>query len=1281
MRKCLVCFLLVMTLLFSLSALGEGENLLQNPDLEASDALGLAEGWYKDMWDESASLLETSADGLSGRCLKITNQAANDARFCQDVSVEPDTLYEIRCMVKAEDVSGGDVGACLSARNTFSYSESVFDTQGEWVPLTLYGRTGADQTELTLWARLGGYSATCTGTAWFDDFELRKISTLPEGATEQDLSPVTFSAGSNTSTQTDEDAEPQRHTQAWLLFAFGMALAFVAVCRKSCRIRSLKCDFKTFALLLIPALILRLAVGSALRGYYTDVNCFLAWSERIFDTGFLRFYQADYFCDYPPLYMAMLWVISALRHVLGISVNSTAHILLLKLLPMVFDLLLASLIYGFARKRAGERVALLLGLICALNPAAIVDSAAWGQIDSVFTFFTLLGAVLLADYNYALALPMIALAMLIKPQALLFAPLGLFALAVELVRRHTAKDLRRVAIGLAASLGLLLLFALVFHQKDVSPVSWLVNLYGGTMSGYPRITVNALNLYELLGFNWDALSQHRLWTVFAWICFGGAYLYSFAVYFFSKRRDSLFLAAGTLILLICAFGPMIHERYVYPAVALLLMAYACSHDRRLLISVCTVSVTLFLNQVLVLQGGMTPANYGHLQDSEKIINHLLSALVVLNALFTAYVAADIAFLRHTLPGGLCAGRARVETPDWQKAPSWKMNLTRLDAILMAAVTALYAVVAFVNLGSTKAPQTSWVSSQTGEQVTFDLGSVQTYKMEYYGGICNKIAFQVELSDDGETWTQPVWAQYDQGKIFRWLIFVPADENQNNIAAGSEAALAEPGFNYYSALEKYPTQTSRYVRITAQAEGLVLSEVGFVNSDGNPLPVTLAANASAPENAQALIDEQDTVPDHPSYYNSTYFDEIYHARTAYEHLHGLSTYEWTHPPLGKVLMMVGIRLFGMTPFGWRFMGALMGVLMLPVMYLLAKQLGASTKVSCLAMLLLALDSMHFTQTRIATIDSYAVFWIMLMYLFMFRYVKMNFHRESLGRTLVPLGLCGVTMGVAWATKWIGIYASAGLALLFFWSLISRCREYFQARKLETRPDWVQRHWKNVLVTLLFCLVFFVAVPLLIYYFSYYWQMAPQGGLSVKKVWDLQLRIYNYHAGLGGDTHFFRSPWYEWPVIAWPMWYYNGSPFLAANQVSSISCMGNPAVWWTGLVAILALSVRVAGRRKAGKTEILILAGFLSQYLPWVLVPRSTFIYHYFASVPFIILATVYFLGLLEKKRPRAFLVCGGVLTALALSLFVMFYPIESGLPMSRDYAKYLQWFDWYNYDIR
>lgn len=74
-----------------------------------------------------------------------------------------------------------------------------------------------------------------------------------------------------------------------------------------------------------------------------------------------------------------------------------------------------------------------------------------------------------------------------------------------------------------------------------------------------------------------------------------------------------------------------------------------------------------------------------------------------------------------------------------------------------------------------------------------------------------------------------------------------------------------------------------------------------------------------------------MPAYPSYLNSTYFDEIYHPRTAYEQLHYDefdSAYEWTHPPLGKTLMMIGIELFGMTPFGWRFMGTLMGVIMLP-----------------------------------------------------------------------------------------------------------------------------------------------------------------------------------------------------------------------------------------------------------------------------------------------------------------------------------------------------------------
>ena len=53
--------------------------------------------------------------------------------------------------------------------------------------------------------------------------------------------------------------------------------------------------------------------------------------------------------------------------------------------------------------------------------------------------------------------------------------------------------------------------------------------------------------------------------------------------------------------------------------------------------------------------------------------------------------------------------------------------------------------------------------------------------------------------------------------------------------------------------------------------------------------------------EALIDEPDTLEGEPGWYNSTYFDEIYHARTAYEHLQGTRPYETTHPPLGKLLI--------------------------------------------------------------------------------------------------------------------------------------------------------------------------------------------------------------------------------------------------------------------------------------------------------------------------------------------------------------------------------------------
>ena len=83
----------------------------------------------------------------------------------------------------------------------------------------------------------------------------------------------------------------------------------------------------------------------------------------------------------------------------------------------------------------------------------------------------------------------------------------------------------------------------------------------------------------------------------------------------------------------------------------------------------------------------------------------------------------------------------------------------------------------------------------------------------------------------------------------------------------------------------------------------------------------------------LNDEQEMVPVRKSYMNSSYFDEVYFARCAYEYIHNINIYEWTHPPLGKLIQAIPIYITGnMAPFTYRFMGCLAGILLIGVMYL-------------------------------------------------------------------------------------------------------------------------------------------------------------------------------------------------------------------------------------------------------------------------------------------------------------------------------------------------------------
>ena len=469
MKKALALLFVVLLLLSCGVCLAqESENLVRNGDFSAVNAAGMPEDWERASWitDSGVSRFFISDEGYEGNCAAIVNADANDARFTQTIEVEPDSTYRFSCMVRAENCGDTGRGANISINNTYVYSNEVFDTAGAWERVEFYGKTEPGQTSVTLMVRVGGYSGTNTGTAYFDNVEAVKVSSIPEGVQAQSMKEILGSTAQKTESETaDENAEPARNTEAYLLMAGVYVIVMLALVRRFYRMdrgRGIAAE-KLLIIGLAAAMIVRLVVAVMVRGYYTDLNCFSAWSERIYANGIGNFYAPDYFCDYPPGYMLLLWPVAMLRSLFGMGVQSTDHILLLKMLPMLCDLAGAWLVWKFARKmRVKPQLAAALALVYAFNPAAIIDSAGWAQIDSVFTLLIAICAMQAADEKYISSLLAFAGAMLIKPQAMLFAPLGLFAIVVSLIRRGKAKKVYDFAVGVAAAVMLIYATGFIF---------------------------------------------------------------------------------------------------------------------------------------------------------------------------------------------------------------------------------------------------------------------------------------------------------------------------------------------------------------------------------------------------------------------------------------------------------------------------------------------------------------------------------------------------------------------------------------------------------------------------------------------------------------------------------------------------------------------------------------------------------------------------------------------------------------------------------------------------
>ena len=572
-------------------------------------------------------------------------------------------------------------------------------------------------------------------------------------------------------------------------------------------------------------------------------------------------------------------------------------------------------------------------------------------------------------------------------------------------------------------------------------------------------------------------------------------------------------------------------------------------------------------------------------------------------------------------------------------PSLKdKRMVRRDYITVLVLTLIYGVIAFIGLGDRKGIQ-SFCYFEKGDSALIELNKpVRLSSVMYFSGIFNgnyNLDLSFEDSDKREALELP-------------------QMHKNNLNWGR----IEVPEGYGSV---------KTIRITAD-NPMVLGEIAFFDSDGKKVNMEGARIDSF---AQPAFDEQDNVPDSPYYLNGTYFDEGYHVRSAFEHIENIWPYELTHPPLGKIIISLGIRLFGLTPFGWRFMGTLCGVLMLPFMYLFLKKLFGGFIIPCCGTLIFTFDFMHYVQTRIATIDSYGVFFILLMYLFFWMYLCAPRGEGSSRREWLPyLALSGLSFGLGAASKWICLYGGAGLALIW---LIDRVhRGVTLCRSGKSRA-----YAKETLENVLWCLLFFVLIPAVIYYLSYYPYGCAKGlnGISMffkREYLDLVLEnqrfMLTYHVGVH-EPHPYASRWYEWILDIRPILFYMND--FSDGTRSSIASFVNPALCWGGLACVLLIMPRAILLRD--KRAGFLCLGYLANLLPWIFIHRILFAYHYFAMTVFLVPALCSVFAPLEKEEPKTFRHSIYGFTALCIILFAAFYPVLSGIRTPVWYTSgFLRW---------
>jgi dolichyl-phosphate-mannose--protein O-mannosyl transferase len=325
----------------------------------------------------------------------------------------------------------------------------------------------------------------------------------------------------------------------------------------------------------------------------------------------------------------------------------------------------------------------------------------------------------------------------------------------------------------------------------------------------------------------------------------------------------------------------------------------------------------------------------------------------------------------------------------------------------------------------------------------------------------------------------------------------------------------------------------------------------------------------------------------------FYDEGYFVPEAKVFIHGSVNPNppQEKPPLGKLMLSIGIRTFGDNSFGWRVGEAVFGAMTLPAIFLWTYLLLRDLRLATLATGLTLFNNFLFVMSRIGMVDAFLMFFLFWSLVAFTAALVLD---VSVGLRRSLFCSAGVLVGLAGSIKWNAIDTLAALVLVTFtlwW--IARHPIAAVSSSISSCAEKVKDIGLPVLILSV------IVAPVASYCLTY-WPLsqAIHRPFSVRELIAIHKSIWHFNSTTISNRAI-TLPWYSWPL--------NLSP-----QRSLSYLMGNPAVTWGGLAA-LAICLRRLWKAFTFQEGLVVIL-FAANYFQWAVTPeKGLFYYYYFPSV--------------------------------------------------------------------